>query len=185
MGFISPCSKLERALRAFLILQGKATLESTFISNDARERCLPNRTILASGFSPRVPHRQEGEVFFSVRHYFNVAPLAQGEPDGAQRAAMDAFVGASADSLTISDGNSLQAVADGITAAGRWLAQPDGTPEGDAIAAKNADMANFRCDWVKLATPFLSRGGKEDDKQSIWVESLNFSAFVSQAATDL
>ena len=94
---------------------------------------------------------------------------------------MDTFVGATADSMTVSDGNSLNVVADGITAAGRWLAQTDGTEAGDAIANDNADMANFRCDWIKMETPFLTRG-KTDDKGDYWVEILNFSAFVRQAA---
>jgi hypothetical protein len=142
---------------------------------------MPNRTILATGFSPTFPHRQGGQVYFSVQHHFRESPETEAD-DGTLRKALDAFVGASADSLTISDGNSLQAVADGITAAGRWLAQTDGTPEGDAIASNNADMAHFRCDWVKMGSPFLTRGGKDDGKGGTWVESRNFSAFVSQAA---
>ena len=181
MGFISPSSKIERAVKTFLILQGKADEATTFISNDVRVRSFPNRTILATGFSPTVPYRQGGTVYFCIQHHFSTAQDPAKPDTGAMRAAMDAFVGATADTMTISDGNSLNVVADTITAAGRWLAQEDGTPEGNAIAANNADMANFRCDWIKMETPFLTRG-KTDDKGDYWVEILNFSAFVSQAA---
>ena len=178
MGFISPSSKIERAVRAFLVLQGKADDASTFISNDGRVRMFPNRTILATGFSPTSPKRPDGRVSFEVRHHF----AAPGGDDGSQRAAMDAYVGASADSLMVSDGDSMNAVADAITAAGRWLAQTDNTPAGDLVAAQNADMASFRCDWIKLSDPFLTRGRVEaDDGKAHWVEVLNFMAFVSQA----
>lgn len=180
MGFVSPSSKIERAVQAFLVLQEKADADTTFISNDLRTRTFPNITIVATGFSPTVPHRQGGVVYFGIQHHFSVAQDPANPDNGALRAIMDGYVGATADSMTISDGNSLNAVADGITGAGRWLAQTDGTPAGDAIAANNADMANFRCDWVKMETPFLTRG-KTDDKGDYWVEILNFSAFVSQA----
>ncbi|MEN6533314.1 MAG: hypothetical protein ABFD89_06600 [Bryobacteraceae bacterium] len=180
MAFIGPSSKLERAVKALLVLQGKADEGNTFISNDGRQRGFPNRTILATGFSPTVPHRPDGRVYFGVQHHFR----SPGSDDGTARAAMDAFVGASADTLMVSDGNSLQAVADAITSAGRWLAQTDGTPEGDAIAKQNADMAGFRCDWIKLGDPFLTRGKTDDggvEGAAHWVEILNFTAFVSQA----
>ena len=180
MGFISPGSKLERAVRALLILQGKSTADATFISNDLRDRVFPNRTVLASSFTPTVPHRQGGVVTFSVEHHFNTEEQA-GDLDGsARREALDAFVGATADTLTVSDGNSLNSVADAITTAGRWLAQTDGTPEGDAIAANEADMASFRCDWIKMSEPFLVRG-RTKDEEGTWLEILNFTAFVSHA----
>jgi hypothetical protein len=196
MGFVSPSSKLERAVKAFLMLQGKAAVlidptkpvaedGNTFISNDGRVRSFPNRSILATGFSPTSSKRPDGRVYFGVQHHF----AAPGAGSTTGRAAMDLFVGASADSLMVSDGDSMQVVADGITAAGRWLAQTDNTPEGDAIAADNADMVNFRCDWIKLADPFLVRGkadsGSTDgdwaESKGHWVEILNFIAFVSQA----
>ena len=85
--------------------------------------------------------------------------------------------------MTVSDGNSLTPVADALTAAGRALAvdaSAGADPSQVAIAAANADMTNFRCDWLKMETPFLVRG-KPDDKGDYWVEILNFSAFVSQA----
>ena len=177
MAFISPCSKLERAIAAFLVLQGKSATEETFVANDVRQRVFPNRTVLASGFNPTVPYRQGGVVFFSIQHHFNVL---EDDQSPQLRAELDAYVGDTVDTMTVSDGNSLNAVADGITAAGRWLARKDSTAAGDAIAANNTDMVAFRCDWVKMETPFLTRGRIERDEQC-WVEILNFSAFVSQA----
>lgn len=187
MAFISPISKLERAVKAFLIEQGKAEEGSTFISNDGRVRRFPNRTILGSALSTTAKHRPDGRVYFGVEHHFR-APGIDAAP---ATAAMDAYVGASADSMMVSDGNSLLAVAVGITAAGRRLAQTDGTPAGDAIATQNADMANFRCDWIAQADPFLTRGKCRDgstegdwaESKGHWVEILNFTAFVSQAAS--
>jgi hypothetical protein len=181
MAFVNPSSKIERAVMAFLILQSRADPTATFISNDVRVRSFPNRTILATGFNPSVPHRQDGVVYFGIQHHFSGAQDSSNPDVGALRKAMDDFVSATVDTMTISDGNSLSTVADGITRAGRWLAQTDGTDDGDAIAANNADMVDFRCDWIKMETPFLVRG-KADEKGDYWVEILNFSAFVSQAS---
>ena len=182
MAFVSPCSKLERAVRAFLILQGKATEAATFISNDLRDRTFPNRTILAPHFSSAAPFKQGGIVTFSIQHRFSVAKAPGGNDGNALRVTMDGFIGATVDSMTAGDANSLNLVADALTAAGRWLAKADGTDEGQKIADANADMVNFRCDWLKMGDPFLVRGGKADEKGDFWMEILNFSAFVSQAA---
>lgn len=181
MAFVNPCSKLERAVAAFLVLQGKADADATFISNDLRDRTFPNKTVVASVFNPNLPHRQEGVVYFSIEHRFSVVQDPDRPDTGDLRAEIDAFVGGTGDTMTISDGNSLDAVADGITAAGRWLANTDGTAAGDAVASQNADMLNFRCDWVKMEMPFLNRG-KSDKTGDFWSEIMNFSAFVSQAA---
>lgn len=197
MAFISPISKLERAVKAFLIEQGKAEEGSTFISNDGRVRGFPNRTILGTALSTTAKHRPDGRVYFGVQHHFRAPGIDAGaarppsSDSGAARAAMDAYVGDSANSMMVSDGNSLLAVAVGITDAGRRLAQTDGTPAGDAIATQNADMVNFRCDWIAQADPFLTRGkcgdgsteGDWAESKGHWVEILNFTAFVSQAAS--
>jgi len=180
--FTSPATKFERAVRAFVFLQGKGTLDDSFIANDSRDRTLPNRTYVASSFSPDRSYRPEGVVTLDIQHHF----AAVEQPDQtaqAQRVAMDAFVGDTMDALNADSGNpSLVNLADAITRAGRWLAVTDNTPEGDAIAAANPDMVNFRCDWIKFGQPLISRG-KPDNDSSNWVEVIHLSGFVSHAST--
>jgi len=186
MAFNNPASKFERAFRQFLIQQGAATEADCFIANDSRSRnILPNRTIIVVAFSPKNFFRSEGTCHVQIQHRFP-ALVQPGEtnPD-AQRIQMDAYLGDTIDSMVCGDGQSLELVADAITKAGRWLAQPDGTPEGAAIAQNNLDMANFRCDWIKQVQPFLTRGQSEIEPggdKTFWAEILNFSAFVSTAS---
>lgn len=179
-------SKLERAVRALLVLQGKATMADCFISNDSRTRSiLPNRTVLANAQMQTRSYREEGEVYFGIQHHFPAIDQP-GTVPGTQTTAMDKYVNDTEATLFgfDVDGKSLNALADAITAAGRWLAQTDNTEAGDLIAQQNADMSNFRCDWVKTATPYLTRGNTEHSKGTNWVEILNFSAFVSTSTID-
>jgi len=181
MAFNNPASKFERALRAYLIAQGKATAANTFVANDSRARnVLPNRTIQATSFNPRYGHRPEGEVQFNIQHHAEA--LEQGADVGTdiQRVNMDKFLGDTMDSMAVGDAQSFNLLADAITTAGRALAVSDGSQAGDAQAAINADMVNFRCDWVKNGHPLLTRG-HPDGNAVLWVEILNFSAFVSAA----
>jgi len=176
-------SKLERAVRALLIVHGKATFDDCFISNDSRTRnILPNRTVLAHAQVQTRSYREEGEVHFGIQHHFPIVDQP-GTAPGTQSVAMDAYVNDTEATLFGLDpvGKSLDALADEITAAGRWLAQTDNTPAGDLFATQNADMVNFRCDWVKASNPYLTRGNVENEKTAIWAEILNFSAGVSTA----
>jgi hypothetical protein len=176
-------SKLERAVRALLVLQAKGTWENTFLSNDSRDRILPNRTILTHSENFERSYRAEGVCHFSIQHHFKAA-LQPGDGDRVRRVAMDAFVEATEATIFGFDpaGKSLNNLADQITAAGRWLAQTDNTPEGDKIAADNADMVNFRCDWVRKANPYLTRGHTQTHTGATnWVEMLNFVAGASTA----
>jgi hypothetical protein len=96
---------------------------------------------------------------------------------------MDEMVGDTIDSFACGDRQSLNRVADAITAAGRDLATSDGSAQGDKDAADNADMENFRCDWIKFAHPMITRGRASEDSTN-WVEVVNLTAFVSNASTD-
>jgi hypothetical protein len=176
-------SKLERAVRALLVLQAKGTWENTFLANDSRDRTLPNRTILTHSENYERSYREEGECHFAIQHHFKAA-LQSGDDDNVQRLALDEFVEATEATIFGFDstGKSLNNLADQITAAGRWLAQSDGTPEGDKIADNNADMLKFRCDWVRKANPYLTRGyATVQTGATNWVEMLHFIAFVSTA----
>ena len=174
MAFNNPASKLERAVRAFLILQGKATQADCFISNDSRARLvIPNRTVQVVAFSPKYHFRTEGICHFQIVHHFPaiVQPQAEGAAPGvenydSQRIGMDEYLGDTMDSLSFGDGQSLLLVANGITLAGRSLAMPvDQTQAAIQLAQNNADMVNFRCDWIKWATPELTRGRESENRR--------------------
>ena len=186
--FVSPASKLERALRALLILQGKATWDNTFIANDSRDRVLPNRTFVVRGFNPTRGWRPEGVCQVEIQHHFS-APAQPGQSVTQPSVDLDAYLGDTFDTLNL--GGALNAtdmapLADAITLAGRWLAVPDTndtTGAAAAIVAANADMVNFRCDWVRFGTPLLTRGN--DSATTNWVEIIHLSAFVSYSSTAL
>ena len=198
MAFNNPSSKFERAVRQYLIQQGKATSADTFISNDTSTRSvLPNRTVQVAAFNPKVFFRPEGTVHCQIQHHFpalqqpiptqpgQAQPPAPGNPD-LQRVNFDKYFGDTLDSMLWGDGQSFESLADAITAAGRGLAI-DGSNGADPVqvqnAKNNADMANFRCDWVAQAEPAITRGNSEGaDGKTFWVEIFNFKAFVSTAS---
>ncbi len=187
--FVSPASKLERALRALLILQGKANWNDAFVSLDSRVRSLPNRTFIVRSFSPTRGWRPEGVCQLEIQHYF-AAVDQPNQPANTQQVSMENYVGDTLDTLNL--GGSLNAtnmgpLADAITQAGRWLATPDpnGQPgdAADLIVQSNLDMSNFRCDWVKMSTPEITRGN--DTNTTNWVEIVHLSAFVSHSSAAL
>lgn len=181
MAYNNPISKIERAIRQYLIQQGTTSVNDCFISNDSRiADILPNRKIQCSSFTPQRPMRPEGICHLQIQHHF-AAAQQPGEPNpDAQRIGMDEYLGDTMDSMLCGDDQSLNVVADAITVAGRSLAVTDNTPQGNVIAQNNADMVNFRCDWIKQAHPFITRGNSGESTN--WVEILNFDAFVSTAA---
>ena len=183
--FLNPSGKLERALRALVALQingGQYVITDAFIANDSRPRIFPNRTFAGTAFSPSKPYRPEGVVTLEIQHYFD--SIAQpNQPDvDTPRVNLEAYFGATMDVLNLGGTNDqdLQPLAAAITQAGRWLAVPDNTPAGIQIAADNADMVNFRCDWVKFNTPMITRG-KPENESIAWVEIIHLSAYVSNA----
>lgn len=187
--FISPASKFERAVRALMILQGKATVDDAFISNDSRSRTLPNRTFVVRNFNPTRGWRPEGVCQLEIQHHFQ-AVAQPNQPITQPGVDLDTYLGDTFDTLNL--GGALNAtdmapLADAITKAGRWLATPD--PNGtagdvaDLIVQANLDMANFRCDWVKFSTPLISRGN--DTATTNWVEIIHLSAFVSHSNAPL
>ena len=187
--FSNTASKLERAMRALLFLQGKTSWDDSFISNDSRERTLPNRTFVVRSFSPTRGWRPEGVCQMEIQHHFRA--IAQPTQAVTQPGVdMMAYVGDTFDTLNLggqSEATDMKALADAITVAGRWLATPDpnGTPGDDAdkIVQANLFMANFRCDWVKFGTPLISRGN--DTATTNWVEIIHLSAFVSHSSAAL
>ena len=191
--FTSPATKLERAMRALLILQGKATWNDSFISNDSRARTLPNRTFVVSSFNPTKGWRPEGVCQMEIQHHFS-APVQPGQQVTQPSVDLDAYLGDTMDTLNLggaSNTTNMGPLADAITAAGRWLATPDTTDDPNssaglaaaAIVAANLDMANFRCDWVKMSTPEITRGSPNGSTN--WVEIIHLSAFVSHSNTAL
>lgn len=186
--FVSPASKLERAMRSLLILQGKATWDDAFISNDSRDRILPNRTFVVTSFNPTRPYRPEGVCQMEIWHHFS-APAQPGQAVTQPSVDFDAYLGDTFDTLNLGgaeNATDMAPLADAITAAGRWLAIPDPNDTTGAaalIVAANADMVNFRCDWVKMSTPCLTRG--TDKTTTNWVEIIHLSAFVSHSNTAL
>lgn len=193
--YISLASKLERAVRAFLILQGKSADAvsfsengDTFVANDSRTRkVFPNKTCLASSVNPTRGYRPEGTLNLQVQHKFAAALQPEDSNLEAQRLLADNYLGATMDTLGIgnTDNQAMAELAAAITAAGQWLATPDpagiaGDP-ADKIVQNNLDMINFRVDWIKRATPFLTRGNADNDG-TVWAEILNFEVFVSYAS---
>lgn len=182
--FISSASKFERALRTLLILRGKATWDDSFISNDSRSRTLPNRTFVVTSFSPTRPYRPEGICQMQIQHHFS-APAQSGQVVTQPGVDLDAYLGDTFDTLNLGgalNSTDMAPLADAITLAGRWLATPDPadtTGASELIVAANKDMANFRCDWVKQATPLITRG--HDTHTTNWVEMIHLSAFVSHS----
>lgn len=183
--FVTPASKLERAMRALLILQGKATWDDSFISNDSRDRILPNRTFIVRSFSRTRKWRPEGVCQMEIQHHFS-AVAKPGKIVTQPGVDMNAYLGDTADTLNLGgqgEATDMKALADAITRAGRWLATPD--PNGvagdasDLIVQANLDMENFRCDWVKISDPELTRGN--DTSTTNWVEIIHLSAFVSHS----
>ena len=190
--FDNPAVKFEKAVRALIVLSGasKGSIDNSFISNDSRDRKLPNRTFLVTAFNPTRPYRPEGTCFLQIQHHFPAPVQPQqlngiGQPDAnAQQKALALFVGDTMDVLNMGGTNDqdMQPLATAITKAGRWLAIPDGTPVGDQIAADNSEMSNFRCDWVKFGSPVMTRGRSEIESIK-WVEIIHIVGFVSHAST--
>ena len=173
--FQSPASKLERAIRALLVYQGKATFSNTYIAAESVDRTLPNRTIQTTSFNPTRPYRPEGVCHLEIQHHV-FEPLQPDQTNPANRVALDSFVGDTFDTLNLGGTNDqdMQPLAQAITNAGRYLATgPD--------AANNADMANFRVDWVQFDNPVLTRGISESKNGVNWVEIIHIKAFVSHA----
>jgi hypothetical protein len=188
--FTNPTSKLEQAVRMLIILQGKGSMANSFISNDSRCRVLPNRTFVVTAFTPVKPYRPEGVCILDIEHHFPalVQPNQtdnQGRKNfNAQQDALNSFFGDTMDTLNLGGDNEqdMQPLASAITAAGRWMAQTDNTPSGDQFASDNAEMANFRCDWVKFSIPSITRG-KPDSESVNWAEVIHLQAYVSHAST--
>lgn len=182
--FVTP-TKLERALRALFILQGKATWADSFISNDSTDRPVPNRSFVVGSFTPTKPYRPEGVCELQIQHHFH-AVAQPSVPSTQPRVGLEDYIGDTLSTLNLGgqgEATDMNALADAITAAGRWLAtnNPNGnSPQEDEMVKANSDMVNFRCDWVKFSTPFITRGN--DTSTSNWLEIVHITAFVSHAS---
>jgi hypothetical protein len=192
--YSNPADQVERAVQSLLVNMGLGTLDATYLFNDGRVRCqAQNRTLLAESVRGQRPYRPEWVVHLQIQHWFpgvqQVQPLQNDQGvdvspwTGNDRVNFNAFIGATVDLLGYDTDQAMTNVCANITAAGRWLAQTDGTPVGAQIAAANADMANFRVDWVKQGEPFITRGKPEGHTDSnSWAEVVHFEVGGSYSA---
>lgn len=185
MAYSNLSTQVERAVAAYLLLQGHGTPDKTFISLDTRIRTGRSRTIVVSQFIPNNPFTAQGAFNFEIQHIWDAMDDAV-QPQIQSRAQMDAFIGETISAMFAqSDGNSpLVVVADAITCAGRSLAvDPNNgaNPVTAEIAANNQDMVNFRMDWLKAAPVFQTRGKTELVAGFFWAEILHFQCYSSYA----
>ena len=187
-------------MRSFLVNQGKGTWQNSFVTNDVRNRVTPNRSIVSPAVRNVKPYRPEGVVVLDIQHHFPISDpnSPYGPQDPAQ--ALE-WIGETFDSLNCENppSQNMGKLADALTNAGRWLAiQPDPLPPNPTAqqtaqynldvqtANNNADMANFRVDWVRYADTQYTRGASASAKDSlIWVEIIHLEAYVSQSAAPL
>lgn len=186
-------------MRSFLVNQGKGTWDNTFVSNDNQERNLPLRSILSPAVKAHKPYRPEGDVVLEIQHHFPISdpnnPYGPSDPQQALE-----WIGETLDSINLENppSQNMGKLADALTAAGRWLANPPAplganpTPQQTAqynkdvaIAAANQDMVNFRVDWVRFGETMYTRGVAGRDNGLFWAEIIHLEAFVSQSALAL
>lgn len=191
--YITLASKVERAVRAFIILQNPQFIIGNFLNNDcftsnsSQQRTLPNRTIVATSIDPQRKQRPEAIVHLEIQHNFS-GTIQPGTTDqDTARVNLDQYVGETGDTMNISqldNDDAMDLLSAGITNAGRWLAIPPPNPATDPlgvqIATDNADMVNFRVDWVRLAHPLHTRG--KDQATTNWLEILHFELGCSYAS---
>lgn len=174
-------SQLDRAIVAWLVSQGVGTDPSCQVlpAYSTEENAYPNITVhsLRSQNEPQLA----GNKSFTVQ--VRIAQAASREvkdpnPENA-RVILDLLTGQCAYALLQSnDGQSLNLTAQNITTAGRALA----ASADPTIAANNADMANFTCQYL------FDQGqtrGKPSDEAAAWVEVLNFTAVANPSAVDM
>src|ERR1035437_7013043 len=175
--YIALAEKLERAVQNLLLLSGVGN--QIYTSGYSGERVLPNITVYAPTISNIKPWRLEGVCHLQILHNFQA--LVQPNEDINQRKIeREKAVGLTISVLSKGDNQSLQALADDITNAGRDLAILNTNLTGDAanadalMAGQNADMLNFRCDEILFGDPFLERGPSKADA-AIWAIDLNYT----------
>jgi hypothetical protein len=186
MPYTNPSTMIERAVRAYLIGQGKGTADKCYISLNSYYRTANSRTFLVRNFMPNNAYRPAGVFQIEIQHVGEAIQQDNVANPDQMRVNMDNFVGATMLSMFAqSDGQGpLTVVADAITAAGRALAvdQSNGAdPIAIQLAANNTDMVNFRVDWIKAAPSLMTRGETEGKNGTFWAESLNFMGFMSTA----
>ena len=108
----------------------------------------------------------------------------QAGKDDSSRVQFDKRVGATYDALMMSDdGQTLNATAAGITAAGRALAvaSDPNDPASVDLASKNSDMADFTCQAVYDTG---EGDGSADAEGCSWEEILTFDIICSPSNVD-
>lgn len=185
---------------SYLVNQGKGTWDNTYVSNDIRDRNTPLRSMISPIVKSTKPYRPEGVVVLEIQHHFPISdpnnPYGPLDPQQAKE-----WIGETFDSINCENppSQNMGKLADGLTAAGRWLAIPPAAQVANptqaqitqyaldiAQAAANADMANFRVDWVMYSNPIYTRGRVEKtDGGLFWAEIIHLEAFVSQSALPL
>lgn len=167
-------SQLDRAIVAYLISVEAGTAANTFPSYCSKEKPIPNTTV-KSHAAVHDPNLSGNEVYSVAIQYRHPATLEATETnDETNRAACDLAIGTiMAALLQSADGQTLDATAAAITAAGRALATSDAT--------NHSDMADFTLQhWYYKGAV---RGDPDDDSDS-FMEVRNFQAVVCPSNVD-
>lgn len=174
-------SQLDRAIVAWLISQGVGTdpVCSVLPANSTSDNPYPNITVYATR-SQNEPALAGNKTFtVQVRIASQASTAVNDENPENARVILDLLTGQCAYQLLQSnDGQSLNLTAMNITAAGRSLA----ASADPIVAANNADMANFTCQYL------FDQGqtrGKPSEEGAAWIEVLNFSAVANPSAVDM
>ena len=167
-------SKLDRALVAYLIGQGAGTARDVLPSNHSGTREVPFTVVSAHRGTPNPAAMGTYDVDVRVQ----IEGLAGNQPGRGSRhqnrLLFDARVAKTYDALHLStDGVSLLATADAITAAGRALAVSD--PDNDA------DMVDFGCLYM---TDLGFDRGEPKDEPGTFLEILNLRCRCCPSAVD-
>ena len=165
----TPGSKLDRAIVAYLLTLGAAyTSANTCPANYNVDNTYPNVTVGCSSWEASPLYVGNQRCQFTVRFEFS-AVQAVGDKSQAARIALDAFVGAVTDALSLTDDNqTLNKTCSLINEAAYALAAAQPVTDGD--------LADFT--MIMLMNNGGARG-KPDTEGTAWVEEFNYIADIA------
>lgn len=183
MAFNNIRSKLDRAIAAYLVKAECGGVDDILPAKSSKEKKYPNTVVHSTLSKPEVQFTGLRRCHVQIHLRGRAVP----NDNDQSRIQFDDRVAATADAMMISDngGQSLDAVAIAITEAGRALAidQSSGTdPKAAAIAAQNADMADFTC--IEVIDAGEGDGEDTDSQGCSWHEVLLFDIVCSPSNTD-
>jgi hypothetical protein len=182
-------TKIERAFRNYMILQGHGTADTSFISLDSALRVAQSRTFIVKTIEYRNGARNQGKFHIEIQHVWGAfQDITQDNADQNRIELQKMIEGTESAMFAQSDGQGpLTKVCDAITLAGRDLAvntAAAGSPPWQAwenIRLANLDMAWFRLDDLFAAPVYITRGNTETAKGLFWCEIRNFTGFASSS----